>query len=149
MSSSCQAIASAARLSAALSSWRAPGKCVWRVDRATGVHRAGSLQSHTTPRAHSGISSCDTTTVGTAGTGTSSPRARLRSAATAASARANHACTRSAYTPGRKSASIGISAPAAGAAGTSPDACPSGSVGRGSGLRAFARRRFPDGADGC
>eukprot|EP00965_Chrysotila_dentata_P127851 4228030-Pleurochrysis_carterae.AAC.1 len=41
-----QSFAAAAR-SAVLSICRAPGKCVSRVERVTGTHRSGSLQSHT------------------------------------------------------------------------------------------------------
>eukprot|EP00965_Chrysotila_dentata_P088391 2919505-Pleurochrysis_carterae.AAC.1 len=138
MSQSCHATASAACRNAALSRWRFPGK-----------RRTGSLRSHTTPRALSGICSCDTTTVGTAGTGTSSPRARLRSAATAAPALANHACTRSANTPGKKSSSMGMPDPSAGADDVAWGAGPGAGVDRGSGLRAFVRRRFPVGYEGC
>eukprot|EP00965_Chrysotila_dentata_P021375 707718-Pleurochrysis_carterae.AAC.1 len=68
MSASGQRSCSAAARSAALSICRAPGNCVCRLDSVTGTHRAGSLQSHTVPRARSGISSCSITTVGTAGT---------------------------------------------------------------------------------
>eukprot|EP00965_Chrysotila_dentata_P160081 5286155-Pleurochrysis_carterae.AAC.1 len=52
MSVSGQRSFSAAARSAALSIYRAPGNCVCRLDRVTGTHRAGSLQSHTVPRAH-------------------------------------------------------------------------------------------------
>eukprot|EP00965_Chrysotila_dentata_P183687 6065004-Pleurochrysis_carterae.AAC.1 len=93
MSSSGQRNSAAAARSAARSNWRAPGKVVWRVDLATGTHLRGSLQSHTMPRPHRGISFCSITTVGTAGTSTSAPPARARSAAVAASAAANHAST--------------------------------------------------------
>eukprot|EP00965_Chrysotila_dentata_P208896 6184961-Pleurochrysis_carterae.AAC.1 len=93
MSASRQRSSAAAARSAARLSWRAPGKTVWRSDRATGTHRRGLLQSHTRPRAQRGISSCSMTTVGTGGTSTSSPRPRARSAAVAASACANHAST--------------------------------------------------------
>eukprot|EP00965_Chrysotila_dentata_P045833 1523391-Pleurochrysis_carterae.AAC.1 len=85
--------ASAAPRRAARSSCLAPGNTVSRVDRVTGTHRRGSLQSQIRPRAQSGISSCSTTVVGTSGTSTSSPAARARSAAVAASAALNHAST--------------------------------------------------------
>eukprot|EP00965_Chrysotila_dentata_P154685 5111277-Pleurochrysis_carterae.AAC.1 len=48
------------------------------------------------------------TTVGTRGTSVSSPAARARSAATAASAVVNHVCTRSAYTPGAKRSAMAM-----------------------------------------
>ena len=81
-----QPSSAATRRSAALSIWRAPGKTVSRVDRATGRQSSGSEQSHTTYRANSGCSSCAITTVGTDG-GDRPPR----SAAAAASANRIHA----------------------------------------------------------
>eukprot|EP00965_Chrysotila_dentata_P032110 1071279-Pleurochrysis_carterae.AAC.2 len=90
------AIASAAARSAPRSSCLAPAKAVSRVERWTGRQSAGSAQSQTTPLAHRGISSCVTVTVATLGTCASPPPARVRSAATAASAVRSHACTLSA-----------------------------------------------------
>eukprot|EP00965_Chrysotila_dentata_P014267 472532-Pleurochrysis_carterae.AAC.1 len=86
MSSSPQRSSAAAARRAARSSWRRPGKWVLRVERSTWVHLWGSAQSHTTPLAHSAISSCSITTVGTSETSTSSPAALRLSAAIAASA---------------------------------------------------------------
>eukprot|EP00965_Chrysotila_dentata_P117659 3887283-Pleurochrysis_carterae.AAC.1 len=62
MSWSCQSSASAALRSAARSSCRSPANCVDRDERCTGRQSAESEQSHTVPRAHSGISSCEMTT---------------------------------------------------------------------------------------
>eukprot|EP00965_Chrysotila_dentata_P174744 5768775-Pleurochrysis_carterae.AAC.1 len=86
MSWSPQASVSAAAQSASRLICLVPANRVVRSDRRTGRQSIGSAQSHTIPRAHRGISSCDTVTVGTLGTCTSSPPARARSAATAASA---------------------------------------------------------------
>eukprot|EP00965_Chrysotila_dentata_P207005 6183867-Pleurochrysis_carterae.AAC.1 len=93
MSRSAQSMAAAARLSVSRSSWRTPSNRVSRVDRRTGWQSSGSAQSQTTPLAQAGISSCVITTVGTFGTRTSAPPARARSAASAAWAARNHACT--------------------------------------------------------
>eukprot|EP00965_Chrysotila_dentata_P015090 499186-Pleurochrysis_carterae.AAC.1 len=65
MSSSPHSISAAAARRAALSTWRRPGNCVSRDERCTGTHLPGSVQSQTTPCAHSSISSCSMTTVGT------------------------------------------------------------------------------------
>eukprot|EP00965_Chrysotila_dentata_P105672 3490400-Pleurochrysis_carterae.AAC.1 len=86
MSRSPHASVSAAARSASRSSCLVPANLVVRSDRRTGRQSVGSAQSHTIPLAHRGISSCATVTVGTLGTCTSSPPARARSAATAASA---------------------------------------------------------------
>eukprot|EP00965_Chrysotila_dentata_P097062 3208353-Pleurochrysis_carterae.AAC.1 len=151
MSASGQRSAAAAARSAAHLSCRAPGKVVWRVERAAGTHRRGSLQPRIWPRAHRGISSCSITTVGTEGTSTSSPRALARSAAVAASADANHASTLPAYTPGRKRSRVAMSpsgrmsSPSPGAA--SPRLLPSRP--RGSGLRGRSRLRLPCDSVGC
>eukprot|EP00965_Chrysotila_dentata_P008805 286914-Pleurochrysis_carterae.AAC.1 len=93
MSSSCHASSAATARSASRFSCRTPGNVVPRVDRRTGTQRAGSAQSHTTPRAQGCIVSWPSTRVGTAGTSTSSPPARARSAATAASASRIHPST--------------------------------------------------------
>eukprot|EP00965_Chrysotila_dentata_P075383 2489219-Pleurochrysis_carterae.AAC.1 len=151
MSASGHRSAAAASRSAARLSCRAPGKVVWRVDRTAGTHRRGSLQSHISPLAHRGISSCSITTVGTEGTSTSSPRALARSAAVAASADANHASTLPAYTPGRKRSWIAMSpsgrvTPSSPGAST-PRLLPSRP--RGSGLRGRSRLRLPCGSVGC
>eukprot|EP00965_Chrysotila_dentata_P129792 4290845-Pleurochrysis_carterae.AAC.1 len=63
MSVSGHCIAAAAARSAARSSWRGPSNVVWRDDRRTGVHRCGSAQSQTIPRAHGAMSDCSMTTV--------------------------------------------------------------------------------------
>eukprot|EP00965_Chrysotila_dentata_P258132 6213113-Pleurochrysis_carterae.AAC.3 len=94
MSASAHCIVAAAARRPPRSICRAPWKSVCRVERSTGVQRVGSVQPQTMLRAHRSISNCSMTSVGTGCTTTSSPAAHRRRAATAASARANHACTR-------------------------------------------------------
>eukprot|EP00965_Chrysotila_dentata_P107213 3542360-Pleurochrysis_carterae.AAC.1 len=65
MSVSGHCISAAAARSVERSICRRPGKRVCRVERCVGMHRRGSLQSQTRPRAHRGISLCSITTVGT------------------------------------------------------------------------------------
>eukprot|EP00965_Chrysotila_dentata_P025177 835427-Pleurochrysis_carterae.AAC.1 len=96
MSLSPQTIASAASRSAFRLSCLVPAKVISRVERWTGLQSVGSVQSQMMPLAHRGISSCVMVTVATLGTCASPPAARSRSAATAASAVWNHACTLSA-----------------------------------------------------
>eukprot|EP00965_Chrysotila_dentata_P130664 4320348-Pleurochrysis_carterae.AAC.1 len=65
MSVSVHCIVAAAASRASWSTCRSPSKSVCRVERSTGVHRAGSAQSQMMPRAHGAISDCSMTSVGT------------------------------------------------------------------------------------
>eukprot|EP00965_Chrysotila_dentata_P166697 5504699-Pleurochrysis_carterae.AAC.1 len=85
-------------------------------------------------------------TVGTLGTCASSPCARARSAATAVSATANHVCTLSAYTPGRKRAAMLTGPSGRGVSALSGAGRPPESRGRAGRARC---PRFPAGASAC
>eukprot|EP00965_Chrysotila_dentata_P044731 1487157-Pleurochrysis_carterae.AAC.1 len=80
MSRSLHPSVSAAARRASRSSCLVPENRVSLVEASTGWQSVGSAQSHTVPRAHAGISSCVSTTVGTEGTLTSAPPARARKA---------------------------------------------------------------------
>eukprot|EP00965_Chrysotila_dentata_P162314 5360219-Pleurochrysis_carterae.AAC.1 len=146
MSWSSHASVSAAARLATRSSCLGPANLVDRSDRRTGRQSAGSAHSQTVPRAPWGISCCDTVTVGTLGTCASSPLARARSAASAASVVQNQACTLSAYTPGRKRSSMAMAPPGLVASATSRALCDPGSLG--SPGRPRFLRRLPGGCAG-